>query len=534
MTCRHGTRSGAPAAFYPATAELEFDAQLLEHLAPASIDPRRAGDEERYPAAWGVLVHEAAHAAHSRWEAPMGRRGTEADQAATLLEESRAEHAHVARRPQDRRWLREATRTLIAQDILASMPTTREAAAVAGGLLLARRDAGILDPEETAPLEPVLDRLLGSELLARLREIWQAAHRTADDDHEAMLQHGLDWCQALEGPGGGTPALTRSEVDAVHTALADALDQLDARMVERDRDEAEEAARADAARAAARAARSEATSIRRNAEELAKQVFGPGGAGRKGTIRGTRAPTDAEKAAAGQLARGLRRAAYRERTVTQVSSTTPPGRLSVRQALARDAQLAAGATPTATPWKRSVRRATPTPPLRVGIAVDISGSMTNAVGPIASAAWIVANAATRLDAQSRTATVAFARHVTPITAPGRAPKDVTEFDTKGGNEHITEAIDALTAALDLDRPGAGRLLAIASDGWHPDQQIERATDRVARLRAAGCSVLWLAFAPHPKPLPGVTLVELHRPDQAASVIAQAATAAVRGASTRRR
>jgi hypothetical protein len=46
--------------------------------------------------------------------------------------------------------------------------------------------------------------------------------------------------------------------------------------------------------------------------------------------------------------------------------------------------LAAGRTPT--PWTRTVHRPSPFPPLRVGIAVDVSGSMTAATGPLASAA----------------------------------------------------------------------------------------------------------------------------------------------------
>ncbi|MGO4754132.1 hypothetical protein AB4212_36955, partial [Streptomyces sp. 2MCAF27] len=70
VTCENGTRSGAPAAFYPATATLEIDADLFAPLKAATINPRRPGDEERYPVAWGALVHEAAHAAHSLWATP--------------------------------------------------------------------------------------------------------------------------------------------------------------------------------------------------------------------------------------------------------------------------------------------------------------------------------------------------------------------------------------------------------------------------------------------------------------------------------
>src|SRR5207244_4016745 len=132
-------------------------------------------------------------------------------------------------------------------------------------------------------------------------------------------------------------------------------------------------------------------------------------------------PTAAEKTAAGQLARALRAAAYRERTATTSASALPPGRLNMRAALARDAQRAAGAVQSATPWTTTRRRHTPAPPLRVGIAVDVSGSMSAATAPIASAAWITAQAAALTDPDSRTATIAYDQALTAITAPGRAP-----------------------------------------------------------------------------------------------------------------
>ncbi|MFF3517367.1 hypothetical protein ACFYX0_38565, partial [Streptomyces sp. NPDC002573] len=163
--------------------------------------------------------------------------------------------------------------------------------------------------------------------------------------------------------------------------------------------------------AAARTARAKAKAAQaahaRQAAQIAEKVFAPGarpftpdsqrertlGHRAPSPVTGTRPPTPSEKAAAGHLARALRAAAYRERTVTVTASAVPPGRLNMRGALARDAQKAAGALPTAQPWIRTQRRQGPTPPLRVGIAVDVSGSMRAAAHPIASAAWILAKAA---------------------------------------------------------------------------------------------------------------------------------------------
>ncbi|NIY69490.1 vWA domain-containing protein [Streptomyces malaysiensis] len=532
VTCELGTRSGAPATFYPATAALEIDAALFAPLHPATLNPARPGDEERYPVAWGALVHEAAHAAHSRWSTPAQLRGTALDSAAALLEEARAEYAHLGRRPADRRFLRACAHTLILADINASTPSGRWQAAFAAGLILARRDAGILDPDETEPVTQTVTGILGPDLLETLTAIWTAAHATDDDDGPGMLEHARAWCQALgtepcgaEPAGGGRPG-----------ELAEAIGKVVERVRANEAAQAAAQARATAARTARARAKAAEAAQARQAAQTAERVFAPGarpftpgkpdrGTGRS-PVTGTRPPTGAEKSAAGQLARALRTAAYRERTTTVTSSAAPPGRLNMRQALARDAQRAAGATPTATPWTRTEHRPTPTPPLRVGIAVDVSGSMGAAADPISSAAWIMAKATALTDPDSRTATVAYNRALTAITAPGRTPTQVTRFRAKGVGHSLAEAIDALSAGLALSQPGTGRLLVIASDGYYAPEEAARASGRVTALNKAGCAVLWLAFAPDPCPLPGTTLLELTDPARATAAIAKAATTAL--------
>ncbi|MFE9004322.1 VWA domain-containing protein [Streptomyces sp. NPDC007875] len=532
VTCQHGTRSGAPGAFYPTTAELEIDAALFGPLSPATINPDRRGDEERYPVAWGVLVHEAAHAAHSIWTTPPNLRGTALDRAAQLLEESRAEHAHLTRRPADRPFLRSAVNTLILADITAQTPSNRWQAAQAAGLILARRDAGILDPDETEPLEQAVTSILGPDLLDTLTQIWTAAHATADDDAPGMLDHAHAWCQALGTPATG-PEPTGGGPGG---EIAEAIGKVTVRVQANEAAQAAAQARVAAARAARAEAKAAQAAHERQAVKTAERVFSPGarpftpGKPRKGNtpspVTGTRLPTAGEKAAAGQLARALRAAAYRERTTTHTASAAPPGRLNMRQALAREAQKAAGATPTATPWTRTLRRPNPTPPLRVGIAVDVSGSMNAAADPIASAAWILAKATALTDPDSRTATVAYDRALTAITAPGRAPTKVTRFEARGLGHRLAEAIDALCAGLALTQPGTGRLLVIASDGYYHPDEANRAAQRITTLKDAGCAVLWLAFAPDPCPLPGATPLELTHPAQAITAIAKAATTAL--------
>ncbi|GAA2467426.1 VWA domain-containing protein [Streptomyces mauvecolor] len=536
VTCEQTTRSGAPAAFYPALARLEIDRALFAPLRPHTIDPSQPGDEENYPVAWGAFTHEAAHAAHSRWTTPPELRGTALDAAAQLLEESRAEHAHLNRRPGDRRFLRSAAHTLILADCTAKGVSDRWQAATVAALILARRDAGILDPDETEPVHDSVTQILGPDLLATLTAIWTAAHTTGDTDGQAMLNHAEAWCQALSANPAALEPAPDSQPGEHTGGLATAIGAVLGRVRTNEAAQNAAQARVDAARAARAEARAARAAWQRQAARLAEKVFAPGSrpytpgkavpGRRRSPVSGTRPPTPAEKAAAGQLARALRAAAYRERTPTVTASAAPPGRLNMRQALAREAQLAAGATLTATPWTRTTYRPNAAPPLRVGIAVDVSGSMDIAAAPVASAAWIMAQATALTDPDSRSATVAYDRSVTAITTPGRAPARVTQFDARGGGHSLAEAIDALTSALGLDRPGAGRLLVIASDGYYRPDEAARASQRITPLRADGCAVLWLAFAPDPHPLPGTALLELADPAQAATAIGQAAIAAL--------
>lgn len=534
VTCEPGTRSGAPAAFFPALATVEIDAALFTPHHPASLNPGRLGDEDRYPAAWGALVHEAAHAAHSIWTTPPHLDGTALDTVAQLLEESRVERAHLVRRPADRRFLRSAVATLILTEITTHTPTTPWHAAYAAGLILARRDAGILDPDETQPLQEIATRILGPDLLATLADIWQAAHHTADHDATAMIEHARAWCTALgatpERPPFPTPVGPGTGI------LTEAINGITATVTAHEAEQAANQAAITAAQTARAQAKAKQAAHARRAAETAKAVFNPhrrpftpGRTHRSrasSPVTGTRPPTAAEKSAAGQLARALRSAAYRERTATTTASATPPGRLNMRGALARDAQRAAGATPTAQPWTRTHRRQVPSPPLRVGIAVDVSGSMSAATAPIASAAWILAKATALTDPDSRAATIAYHQSLTAITTPGRTPTHVTEFAAQGRGHNLAETIDALTAGLDLTTPGTGRLLVIASDGHYTPDEATHAADRIHTLRRAGCAVLWLAFAPNPRPLPGATLLELTNPAGATTAIAKAATTAI--------
>ncbi|MGW3606489.1 hypothetical protein [Micromonospora sp. NPDC005161] len=136
VTVAPGAGGGAPACCYPDAGRIEVDATYIG--APDVANPRRPGHKRLVPTAYGLLVHEAAHAAHSRWRTPPGTPPVVAT-VAELLEESRIEYRQRTRRRGDRRWLRHTVTTLISPDD-AAVDDPWHAAHLAG-LLLARVDA---------------------------------------------------------------------------------------------------------------------------------------------------------------------------------------------------------------------------------------------------------------------------------------------------------------------------------------------------------------------------------------------------------
>ncbi|WP_158851191.1 vWA domain-containing protein [Saccharothrix deserti] len=552
VTIAPGAGGGAPACFYPARALIEVDGDHLG-VDPATVDPANLSDRPRYAPAWGALTHECGHARHTVWEPPDDAPpGVVA--AAMLLEEPRMEAAHIRRRPDDRHWLRACVKSIVAADLhLFADPATAPQmtpahAAHTAALLLGRADGGVLTRREVAPVARVVQDVLGADTLDKLRAVWRTALRTADDDGQTMLDLGRQWCEILgtdpdtdpndpdpgaapdpsgtPDPSGGTTGTGTPNAPATPSPLAGAIAAvLDGVAANVAREKAPEDPAAVAAAAKAREAAAD-----EKAREAARSVFALGGPRTGSTATsGTRRPTPQERTAARVLARALDTAGIRERVAVKSTSDVPPGRLRMRGVRAAEAQRAAGATVTAEPFTRITRTPVTVPPLRVGVACDVSGSMGWARDHVASAAWILADAARHTRVPAQTASVIFGHHVRPLTHPGKTPSEVTEFHSNDNWEDIPTALDALDGALGLSRPGAARLVVIVSDGRFRDQPRRDGQKRLDRLRAAGCAVLWLTIDDTDTPLDGATVHRLTDPTAAAQAIGRAATAALRAA-----
>jgi Mg-chelatase subunit ChlD len=192
-----------------------------------------------------------------------------------------------------------------------------------------------------------------------------------------------------------------------------------------------------------------------------------------------------------KIANMLERAKYRERDEKEVTSILPPGRLRSRAMVQEAAYKARGSMMHAEPWKRTVRKHTDDPTLNVGIMVDISGSMADAMQPMATTAWVMSEAVRRV--QGRAAMVYYGQDVFPTLKPGQHLENVNVYTAPDGTEKFDRAFKALNGSLSLLNGAGARLLVVVSDGCYTEDERENATKWMHECEKSGVAVLWLPF-----------------------------------------
>jgi hypothetical protein len=231
----------------------------------------------------------------------------------------------------------------------------------------------------------------------------------------------------------------------------------------------------------------------RKNEEIARQVFskssGPGEASTRSQLVEKRSPNGKERSSAVKIAKALERAKYRERGTTEVGSIVPPGKLNMRKVIEAKALESRGIYSQPTAFSKKVRKHTDEPTLSVGVMVDISGSMSSAMNPMASTAWIMSEAVRRV--QGRCAMVYYGSDVFPTLKAGQRLKEVNVYSAPDGTEKFDRAFRALDGALNLINGEGARLLVVVSDGHYTHEETESAKAWVARCSKNGVAVLWL-------------------------------------------
>jgi hypothetical protein len=495
--------------FRPDANVIELDAdRCFPDIPPTTVRLTNMADHARFPRALGVFAHMCSHAAHTRWRPGPDWPGP-VRHAAALLEDLRAEAAHLARRRVDWAWLRAAPLVFDVPDLteLAQPAIGLWQAASAAALCLGRIDTGLLDATDplVSEAQEALTGALGPRLFEELAAIWGQALTVADTDTAAMEGLARAWCAQLTEPNEVVNASSVARQDELARAVWLAADALEA------------------------------------AAPLPLPLIGTGSTSTPpcsdlfaytAPPRDTRAATGPERSAATRLAKALATAGRRPRTATTVHTQAPPGRLNMRGGLAGAAQRAAGVPVTAKPWKRTVRKHLPDPAASVGIALDVSVSMGPFFAPATTAAWMLARAAKQTGGKAAAAT--FGLRVRTLIAPGKVPDRIPEPDIEWGTNHLDVVIDALDTALGLGKSGPhARLLFLITDGWIGPHQRWTVMDQCERLQQAGCAVIQIT-PDLAGQLEFCRPVEVTDPLDALNVITEATVAELRAAARRER
>ena len=527
----------APASFHIPTAMITVDGNYLRDekghdVDPSRVHPKRYSNRLMYPALWGAVTHEGAHAAFTQWpqDLPEGKLPDHIKphwiDAAILMEEPRIEHHQIQERGGDRRWLRACTKQIVMDE--GGAPTDKGSLAKMFILIRGRVIAGVLDEDEAEDLYSISLTAFGEETVTEMDQILTEVMDVRHDDMEAMIDLGRRWVELLgeendgtsgesiiiimgmsgdgdgEGSGGGGSgegensgsgggkggSSSDSEGSEIPSEVMDALNKAAESIAKNDGggtgDPDGDAARQAEAIAAAEAAK--AAMVFHNHKSVGHGF----GTATGGTIRGYRSPSNEERGGAALLAQALRRAVIRERSAMVQTSQRPPGRLRMRDGVSFQASKAAGQIPVAKPFSRKVRKHNPSPPLRVGFAQDVSGSQSAFVRPAALAGWTVARAVSLIP-EAQFAMVTFGSSVKPVVWPKQEPPGVAELLASDGHEMPSTAVRALDGILNLTQPGYARLLFMATDGeFVHDLEAQNAVADIARLLKSGCRVIWLA------------------------------------------
>lgn len=510
------TSSGAPACFAPLTAEME----LAASYAFGKVDPARVDNivdrhvQFEYPQATGLIFHEALHARYSTWDLVAASEALTAPemQALVMLEEGRIESLGLKLYPDNACFLRAVVLGIVMSDLETSpineFTPTRAAAQVLA-LTSARVDAGSVHISDIESVERVVTRKLGVDLFNQLRELWIEAQATEAHNIDELYGIARRWAKLVEdkadengegreggygGEGSGSGSGSGSSEELMEELMEELAEAADAASIgaadDAQQQEQTEEWREDAQSRAGAAKRSK--EHRTVAEKTFGKGTGPVTDPRTGsTLTEARAPRSDERQAAVKLSALLEKAKYRERDETEVFSIVPPGRLRTRAMVQGTALKTKGIMTQVEPWRRTVRKTTDDPTLSVGIMVDISGSMSAAMQPMASVAWILSEAVRRV--QGKAAMVYYGQGVFPVLKPGQHLDQVNVYSAPDGTERFDHAFKALDGSLNLLSGSGARMLVVVSDGCYTHVEECAAVQWLAQCAAAGVAVTWVTF-----------------------------------------
>jgi hypothetical protein len=192
------------------------------------------------------------------------------------------------------------------------------------------------------------------------------------------------------------------------------------------------------------------------------------------------APTGKQRRAAVLFRKTLEKAMSPDLSVEHAPSRAPGGTLRSHAAVQRAALLAQGLpTDEVKPWRvKEVTDRGTDPVLKIGMLVDVSGSMSHYAGPAASISYIVGQAATSMGEQY--AAVAFGAGAYGLVKNGQRVTEIRKMAALESTESIRAGMLALDEELDFITPDDDsiRVVFVLTDGVFVDQPESQWADRM--------------------------------------------------------
>lgn len=237
----------------------------------------------------------------------------------------------------------------------------------------------------------------------------------------------------------------------------------------------------------------------RKAQKNAEQIKSTGSVKQKGGWHGnnrpwdgritTRKPTSQENTAALVLEQAIRRAQFRDLTTAEVESQTPPGRFVRREAMNLQIQRTMGLAETASPWRYNRYMEHENPPLHVGIAVDMSGSMEEWMDVVSGYAWSLSQAVRRN--QGKVSSIFWDNNSYRGVTPDIFSKEVMKpSDCHGGSYGLPQALLTLSGVAGFMHEEGAKLAIVLTDSELPDMDAIRG--QLDMMNRMGVRVLWIS------------------------------------------
>jgi hypothetical protein len=504
-----GAGKGAPACYSPKSAEIEVSIEVafgkgVEPSDVFDIDTNRKVQYE-FPTATGAIYHEGFHAKYSLWNIENASKDLEREvfDALMLLEEGRIENFGVESIPNSLPFLKSVVLDLIideAETKFAENSNTNSAAFLVG-LIYPRLQIGILNRKDVEGLTDLLESYLGLDAVNKLTQIIRKF--IAHSDHgnaQELYPLAKEWVDVVNNVAkekGDSQQGQKQEQEQISDFLSEIVSALgeakerskssgkkeliDQEVSENNKDLVKEI--------------SKSTKEQNKNREIARKVFSSSSGGPIGKTNSrlmeSRKPTADERSSAVIISQLLEKAKYRERDITEISSTLPQGRLRTRTLIQNAALKERGVLTTLPAWRKKTRKSTDEPTLSVGVMVDISGSMGFAMHPMASTAWIMSEAVRRV--QGKCAMVYYGESVFSTLKVGQTLSEVKVYSAEDGTEEFLEAFCALDGSLDLFHGSGAKLLVIVSDGNYTNTQVNYAREILKKCQNNNVAVLWIGL-----------------------------------------